>query len=233
MRNLILIAAAGLSLAAPASAAVLVQYDFTGDAGNQATEAAVNVATGLTGLAFTRGPGLTAAGATNSFSSAGFSTDTAVDFLSFGFTVAGGTAATVNQLIFGSRSSNTGPGTINVLAAVDGGTFAQVGSYTLPAETIVSQTFTLGTPLVALSRLEFRFVAGNATAANGNPLAGTGTFRVTNFQPTTANTAFTIDGSLAQVAAVPEPSTWAMMIAGFGLVGGVLRRRRGSVHGFA
>ena len=27
-------------------------------------------------------------------------------------------------------------------------------------------------------------------------------------------------------AAVPEPATWAMMIAGFGLVGGTLRRRR-------
>jgi hypothetical protein len=26
--------------------------------------------------------------------------------------------------------------------------------------------------------------------------------------------------------AVPEPATWAMMIAGFGFVGGALRRRR-------
>lgn len=30
----------------------------------------------------------------------------------------------------------------------------------------------------------------------------------------------------AGVAAVPEPSSWALMIVGFGLVGGVLRRRR-------
>lgn len=28
------------------------------------------------------------------------------------------------------------------------------------------------------------------------------------------------------IAAVPEPATWAMMIAGFGLVGGMLRRRK-------
>ena len=27
------------------------------------------------------------------------------------------------------------------------------------------------------------------------------------------------------IAAVPEPATWAMMIAGFGLVGGIARRR--------
>ncbi|OHT20846.1 PEPxxWA-CTERM sorting domain-containing protein [Edaphosphingomonas haloaromaticamans] len=30
----------------------------------------------------------------------------------------------------------------------------------------------------------------------------------------------------AAVAAVPEPATWAMMIGGFGMVGGVMRRRR-------
>ncbi|NJC35135.1 hypothetical protein GGR88_002649 [Sphingomonas jejuensis] len=32
----------------------------------------------------------------------------------------------------------------------------------------------------------------------------------------------------ARVAAVPEPATWAMMIAGFGLVGGAMRRRIGA-----
>ena len=31
------------------------------------------------------------------------------------------------------------------------------------------------------------------------------------------------------VAAVPEPATWAMMILGFGLVGGAMRRRRGGM----
>ena len=30
-------------------------------------------------------------------------------------------------------------------------------------------------------------------------------------------------------AAVPEPASWAMMIAGFGLVGATARRRRGTV----
>lgn len=32
-----------------------------------------------------------------------------------------------------------------------------------------------------------------------------------------------------QAPAVPEPATWAMMIAGFGLVGGAMRRRRTGV----
>jgi len=35
--------------------------------------------------------------------------------------------------------------------------------------------------------------------------------------------------ALQQQAAVPEPATWAMMIAGFGLVGGTLRRRARTV----
>jgi hypothetical protein len=30
----------------------------------------------------------------------------------------------------------------------------------------------------------------------------------------------------AAPAAVPEPASWAMMLGGFGLVGGALRRRR-------
>lgn len=32
-------------------------------------------------------------------------------------------------------------------------------------------------------------------------------------------------GVIAAVAAVPEPATWAMMIGGFGMIGGVMRRR--------
>ena len=36
-----------------------------------------------------------------------------------------------------------------------------------------------------------------------------------------------------QGGAVPEPATWAMMLAGFGIVGGVMRRRRHSLLSFA
>jgi hypothetical protein len=37
---------------------------------------------------------------------------------------------------------------------------------------------------------------------------------------------FRVSGVTPPAAAVPEPATWAMMIGGFGLVGGALRRRR-------
>lgn len=36
-------------------------------------------------------------------------------------------------------------------------------------------------------------------------------------------------GSTPPVAAVPEPATWALMLAGFGLTGAAMRRRRRSV----
>lgn len=38
--------------------------------------------------------------------------------------------------------------------------------------------------------------------------------------------AFKISNVTVNTTAVPEPATWAMMIAGFGLVGGTMRRRR-------
>ena len=46
------------------------------------------------------------------------------------------------------------------------------------------------------------------------------------------NTQFiTVDIGLNAAGGVPEPATWAMMIAGFGLVGATLRRRRVGVFG--
>ena len=69
---------------------------------------------------------------------------------------------------------------------------------------------------------------------NGNPSVGNGTaFLLFNFATPitsinlTAGKAFST-GALFQtrVAAVPEPSTWAMLILGFGVVGGALRGAR-------
>lgn len=40
--------------------------------------------------------------------------------------------------------------------------------------------------------------------------------------------AFEVDNVAFADTAVPEPATWGMMIAGFGMIGGVLRRRSGS-----
>ena len=44
---------------------------------------------------------------------------------------------------------------------------------------------------------------------------------------------FSMSASLAPVPAVPEPATWAMMIAGFGMIGGTMRHRKRTTVGFA
>ncbi len=50
---------------------------------------------------------------------------------------------------------------------------------------------------------------------------------ITNYNATGGN--FTASGSGTFAGAIPEPATWAMMIAGFGLVGAAARRRRMAV----
>jgi hypothetical protein len=37
---------------------------------------------------------------------------------------------------------------------------------------------------------------------------------------------FSVAGLVSGSAAVPEPASWALMIGGFGIAGGALRRRR-------
>jgi hypothetical protein len=64
------------------------------------------------------------------------------------------------------------------------------------------------------------FLGGNSSA----PVFQTGTFNVsTNPNNSPDNFIVTVSN------AVPEPATWAMMIAGFGLVGGAMRRRKVAV----
>jgi hypothetical protein len=43
---------------------------------------------------------------------------------------------------------------------------------------------------------------------------------------TNEGTIFSITGSGFDTGAVPEPASWAMLIAGFGLTGAAMRRRR-------
>ena len=73
--------------------------------------------------------------------------------------------------------------------------------------------------------LGFAQFAGDTvfTGSFSNPVFSPGTYKFGGFSSGT----LTIS---AIAAAVPEPATWAMMIAGFGMVGGALRHRRGNVR---
>jgi hypothetical protein len=70
---------------------------------------------------------------------------------------------------------------------------------------------------------------GNQTAATTNPRV---TFlidsldQVTKVRLRSTSNAFEYDTFAITTGGVPEPASWAMLIAGFGLVGAALRRRR-------
>ena len=49
-----------------------------------------------------------------------------------------------------------------------------------------------------------------------------GVYQTTSINPGT----LTVSGSPTQTASVPEPASWAMMIAGFGAIGAAMRRRQ-------
>ncbi|MGI4879168.1 MAG: PEPxxWA-CTERM sorting domain-containing protein [Janthinobacterium lividum] len=63
-------------------------------------------------------------------------------------------------------------------------------------------------------------------------LAGTSYFAVATSFADGVSGAYSLEisgpGSVSIAGAVPEPASWALMIAGFGMVGGVMRRRSGT-----
>jgi hypothetical protein len=63
------------------------------------------------------------------------------------------------------------------------------------------------------------FAGTNFRFEREGPIPGGGSRLTTAFAPT-----FSVTQVVA--SAVPEPTTWAMMLAGFGMVGGALRSRR-------
>lgn len=73
---------------------------------------------------------------------------------------------------------------------------------------------------------------GNQANPITNPLAtltlsGADVSLVGGLRLTSSQNAFEIDN--LSVAGVPEPASWAMMLAGFGMIGGALRRRSSAV----
>lgn len=66
------------------------------------------------------------------------------------------------------------------------------------------------------------FSYGQVNLTFGAPLNGsvTGVFPGQNFRP------FSVGGDLRVTGPIPEPSTWAMMLMGFGAIGYSMRRRK-------
>ena len=99
-------------------------------------------------------------------------------------------------------------------------------NYRLADLTAFSATFANG----ALTALSFDTNALSPISTDGNGDFGLQSFRVSGLGPDGAST-FNGDFQLLtsgqiEIAAVPEPASWALMIIGFGMVGGTVRARR-------
>jgi hypothetical protein len=102
----------------------------------------------------------------------------------------------------------TVPGDLAVLQTFLSGSLVGTVSISLTPDDILNQT-------IAFSGAAFDSFTFAYTNALGSPFTGGGAANVGLIE--------IVDNVV--IAAVPEPASWAMMIAGFGLVGGALRRR--------
>ena len=87
--------------------------------------------------------------------------------------------------------------------------------------------FTTGSPL---SSATFNAIGTSVKTALGN--AGAGPYSLTERYTVNATGAGTVSSTISMSSAVPEPSTWAMMILGFIGVGFMAYRRKDKQTGF-
>lgn len=131
-------------------------------------------------------------------------------------------------LAWDQASSNTGPRDFKLAYSTDGVNFADIASYGVLANaspntpwnpTTANASFGINQDLTAISALDnqpsvaFRLIVTSNVSANGGSLATAGTGRIDNFA--------------VSATPVPEPQTYAMLLAGLGIVAYRLARRRG------
>lgn len=168
--------------------------------------------------------------------------------LSFGLPAAAGTVV-INGDTAGGQTYNrpvadliglSSVGT-NVAYQVTAFTVSTAGAYSLRSDAgydnflgLYAGTFDPTLPL--LNALAYNDDLNNSLRASGfttNLLAGVSYFAVAsafeNKDFGAYNLTISGPGDISLSSAVPEPATWAMMIAGFGLAGAALRRRKGDL----
>ena len=213
MKRIALLAlASGMAIAAatPASAALIVAYSVNGGAITQlATDAATPGSVGFVG---------TAGNYTFNTGAFGFPVTNQFDLLTQSINVQsnGTRAATLNIFI-----------TETNLPTLNGGTL--MSSFT--SNTLQNATATISSYYSATNALyggtllrSTTFPTPGATSGT-NVVSATGPFSLTTRYDIVFGPDFGNFNGTANITAVPEPATWGMMIMGFGLMGGVLRRR--------
>jgi len=141
-----------------------------------------------------------------------------------------------------SGNGNTGNLVLN-LGTYNAGTFVATSTYTATTSASVGTpdyvTFTLATPVVLAANTSYAFDIGSTGAgmvlSSGTSASYTGgtAFSTDPVGGATPITSTSVNGFnrefdialTANTAEVPEPSTWALMLGGLGMLGFVLRRK--------
>ena len=204
-----------------AYAADIVRYDMLGQPGNQVSTAGVSDFAEITVSPLSRGTGLTASAGANSLNSSGWALgdgDDANDYVTFGFTVAGGFQANLQNFFIGSRSSDTGPSEILLKSSLDGYTATIASIPLVGASAFTNSIIDLSGGGPSTGSIEFRFYAGqNVNAIGTGTIGNGGTWRIADYFQ---------DGTFGDVnivgTVIPEPAS--VLLVAFGAL--CLIRRR-------
>jgi hypothetical protein len=218
MRRIASVVGLVLSSALSASAAVLANWDFTGEPGTQAVTVVDTTDASITASDISRGIGLVVqdTGA-NSMNARGWTTAAsrdADDYYQFAVTLSGAGTMTITNVSLAERRSGTGIRTWALLSSLD--SYATpIATVGVPDDTnIRDQSIPLSTGFDNLTgTVTFRLYGYAAEAA-------TGTWRLQN---NTTSGGLTVSGYVE----VPEPASLASIAAGVALL--LLRRRRARV----
>jgi hypothetical protein len=175
-----------------------------------------NNGVGVTGINLSRGAGLSDGGASTDFVGADWDGE-ATDYFEFGFS-ASATPWDLSQLQLRTNRSGTGPNSIDVQVAINGGSFSSVGSFAPPA---AQTNFIVDlSALDSVSSVIFRLFGSGSTNPNG-------TFRIED----NGNFLGGANDLVIEGAAVPEGSSVAAMglVAILSAVVALKKRQRQSV----
>ncbi len=218
------LAAFGLVASSANAQNFTVLYDYTGNLGNEASEAVVSQPTGASFSTIARGAGLGTNLGGNSLNSNNFTQASAIDLNDFyGFTVTPnvGNQVSLTTLSYRFQRSGTGPTQFAIRSNVDGFASDLFTTSENSTTTGLTRTFNLsGVPglqnrTAATTLRIYGFASGgaNGTFRLSSPSAGTGT---------------SIAGTVAAVGPVnvPEAGTFALIAPVLGVLGVVVARRR-------
>ena len=218
---------AGSLAALPAQAlSTLAYWDTLGQPGNQVTSPGAGSAN-VTASSIARGPGLTASAAANSFAASGWN---AGEYFSLGFTVGSGYQVSLASLYIGTRSSNTGPGTMGLYYSGNGYSTALATFNQAPGSNFVNTIVDLSALTNLVGTVEFRIGMVAGAAANGGAVQSAGTFRVGGyFENGVFERDLQFTGTTEEIggAVVPLPAAAWLMLAGLGAIATTARRRKG------